>query len=285
MNTTRTSPLSGKVAVITGGGGILCGAMARALGADGVKVAILNRTAAKGEAVAQAIRDAGGDALSLAANVLDRASLEAARAEIQQRWGGVDILLNGAGGNHPRGTTATETWQGASPTAVTTGPGSFLDLDEAGFRAVFDLNFMGTLLPTQVFLPLLLGRPGSTVINVSSMGAYRPMTKVPAYCAAKAALNNLTNWMAVHFAEAGLRVNAIAPGFFSTEQNKALLWNADGSPTPRAKKIVDHTPMRRFGKPEELVGALRWLCDDKASGFVTGAVIPVDGGFSAYAGV
>lgn len=284
MNTIHSS-LSGKVAVITGGGGILCSAMARGLAADGVKIVILNRTAAKGEAVAQQIRDAGGEALSLAANVLDRASLEAARDEVKQRWGGCDILVNGAGGNHPRGTTATETWQGASTTAVTTGPGSFLDLDEAGFRAVFDLNFMGTLLPTQVFLPLLLGRPGSTVINVSSMGAYRPMTKVPAYCAAKAALNNLTNWMAVHFAEAGLRVNAIAPGFFSTEQNKALLWNADGTPTPRAKKIVDHTPMRRFGKAEELVGALRWLCDDTASGFVTGAVIPVDGGFSAYAGV
>lgn len=277
--------LSGKVAVITGGGGILCSAMARGLAADGVKIAILNRTAAKGEAVAQQIRDAGGEALSLAANVLDRASLEAAREEVKKRWGGCDILVNGAGGNHPRGTTATETWQGASSSAATTGPGSFLDLDEAGFRAVFDLNFMGTLLPTQVFLPLLLGRPGSTVINVSSMGAYRPMTKVPAYCAAKAALNNLTNWMAVHFAEAGLRVNGIAPGFFSTEQNKALLWNADGTPTPRAKKIVEHTPMRRFGNPEELVGALRWLCDDTASGFVTGAVIPVDGGFSAYAGV
>ena len=284
MNTTHSS-LSGKVAVITGGGGVLCSAMARGLATDGVKIAILNRTAAKGEAVAQQIRDAGGEAISLAANVLDRASLEAARDEVKQRWGGCDILVNGAGGNHPRGTTATETWLGASTTAVTTGPGSFLDLDEAGFRAVFDLNFMCTLLPTQVFLPLLLGRPGSTVINVSSMGAYRPMTKVPAYCAAKAALNNLTNWMAVHFAEAGLRVNAIAPGFFSTEQNKALLWNADGTPTPRAKKIVDHTPMRRFGKAEELVGALRWLCDDTASGFVTGAVIPVDGGFSAFSGV
>lgn len=284
MNSTHSS-LSGKVAVITGGGGILCSAMARGLAADGVKIAILNRTAAKGEAVAQQIRDAGGEALALAANVLDRASLEAAREQVRATWGGCDILVNGAGGNHPRGTTATETWQGASTSAVTTGPGSFLDLDEAGFRAVFDLNFMGTLLPTQVFLPLLLGRPGATVINVSSMGAYRPMTKVPAYCAAKAALNNLTNWMAVHFAEAGLRVNAIAPGFFSTEQNKALLWNGDGSPTPRAKKIVEHTPMRRFGKPEELVGALRWLCDDTASGFVTGAVIPVDGGFSAYSGV
>jgi NAD(P)-dependent dehydrogenase (short-subunit alcohol dehydrogenase family) len=282
---TSSSPLSSKVAVITGGGGILCGAMARALGADGVKVAILNRTAAKGETVARQIRDAGGEAVSLSANVLDRTSLEAAREEVKKRWGGCDILLNGAGGNHPRGTTATETWEGTSSTVVTTGPGSFLDLDESGFRAVFDLNFMGTLLPTQVFLPLLLGRPGATIINVSSMGAYRPMTKVPAYCAAKAALNSLTNWMAVHFAEAGLRVNAIAPGFFSTEQNKALLWNADGSPTARAKKIVDHTPMRRFGRPEELVGALRWLCDDKASGFVTGAIIPVDGGFSAYAGV
>ncbi|HLP09837.1 MAG TPA: SDR family oxidoreductase [Opitutaceae bacterium] len=282
---TNTTALSNKVAVITGGGGILCGAMARALGGDGVKVAILNRTASKGETVAQEIREAGGEAIALAANVLDRASLEAARDEVKRRWGGCDILLNGAGGNHPRGTTATETWEGAAKSAVTTGPGSFLDLDEAGFRAVFDLNFMGTLLPTQVFLPLLLGRPGATVINVSSMGAYRPMTKVPAYCAAKAALNNLTNWMAVHFAEAGLRVNAIAPGFFSTEQNKALLWNADGTPTARAKKIVDHTPMRRFGRPEELLGALRWLCDDKASGFVTGAVIPVDGGFSAYSGV
>ena len=280
-----TTPLSNKVAVITGGGGVLCGAMARALGADGVKVAILNRTAAKGEAVAKQIRDAGGEALSLAANVLDRASLEAARDEVKKRWGGCDILLNGAGGNHPRGTTATETWEGAAKTAVTTGPGSFLDLDEAGIRSVFDLNFMGALLPSQVFLPLLLGRTGATVINISSMGSYYPMTKVPAYCAAKAALNNFTYWMAVHFAEAGLRVNAIAPGFFSTEQNKALLWNADGTPTPRTKKIVDHTPMRRLGKPEELVGALRWLCDDKASGFVTGTVIPVDGGFSAYSGV
>ena len=278
----KISNLAGKIAVVTGGGGVLCGEMARELGNYGVKVAVLNRGVDKGEKVAEAIRAAGGEAFAKACNVLVEKDLQAAATEIKKRWGGIDILVNGAGGNDPRASTSEEIFDRAATSPVKS---AFFDLDPQGFREVFDLNFMGSFLPSQVFVPLMLGRPGATIVNVSSMSAYAPMTKVPAYSAAKAAINNFTQWMAVHFAEAGLRVNAIAPGFFSTDQNKKLLWNPDGSPSARTQKIIQHTPMRRLGEAKDLVGTLIWLCDNEASGFVTGAVIPVDGGFMAYSGV
>lgn len=272
----------GRVAAVTGAGGVLCSAMAKALGAAGWAVAVLNRTPEKGEAVAQVIRDAGGEARAWSCDVLDRASLEAARNGILEWKGGLDLLVNGAGGNDPGGTTGVETHE-----ALATNPGlkGFFDLDPAAVGRVFDLNFLGTFLPCQVFGPALLGRPGASILNISSMGSFQPMTKVPAYCAAKAAVNNLTNWLAVHFAPSGIRVNAIAPGFFSTEQNRTLLWNPDGTPTARTQKILTHTPLGRLGSPEDLVGTLLWLADPGASAFVTGVVVPVDGGFLAYSGV
>jgi NAD(P)-dependent dehydrogenase (short-subunit alcohol dehydrogenase family) len=259
--------------------------MALGLAECGATLIVLNRTAGKGEKVAQEIRERGGKAFAVSADVTSKASLEAAREKINAQVGGIDILVNGAGGNSPGGSTTRET-SGANPEAPEfTAAGSFFGLDEAAVRSVFDLNFLGSLLPCQVFGPDLAKRKGSSIVFVSSMGSYSPMTKGPVYCAAKAAINNFTQWMAVHFAEAGIRVNAIAPGFFSTEQNKHLLFNPDGSPSPRTEKIIAHTPMRRLGVPEDLVGPLAWLCDDAVSGFVTGSVIPIDGGFMAYSGV
>ncbi len=271
------SALQDKVVVITGGAGVLCRAMAVGLGRAGARVVIVNRTAENGEAAAQEVRAAGGEALAVSCDVLSVEQLTAAKARVDQ-FGGCDILINGAGGNHPAATTAGEVYQPGQP-------GGFFDLTEAGFRAAFDLNFIGTLLPIQVFAHDMIGRAGASIVNVSSMASFSPMTKVPAYAAAKAAVNNFTSWLAVHFAESGLRVNAIAPGFFSTEQNKHLLWNADGTPSPRTQKILAHTPMRRLGVPEDLVGPMLWLCDPEASAFVTGVVLPVDGGFLAYSGV
>jgi len=256
--------------------------MARALGRTGWAVAVLNRTPEKGEAVAQTIRDEGGEARAWSCDVLDAASLVRVREDLLAWQGGLDLLVNGAGGNDPAGTTGVETHR-----ALAGSPGlrGFFDLDPAAVGRVMDLNFLGTVLPCQVFGPLLLGRPGASIINLSSMGSFQPMTKVPAYCAAKAAVNNLTNWLAVHFASSGVRVNAIAPGFFSTEQNRSLLWNPDGSPTARTRRILEHTPLGRLGEAPDLTGTLLWLADSGASGFVTGAVIPVDGGFLAYSGV
>ncbi|MBT2678783.1 SDR family oxidoreductase [Bacillus sp. ISL-35] len=271
--------LKGKTAVITGGSGVLCSEMARELSRHGVNVAILNRTAEKGEAIAGEINSSGGSAIAVAADVLDQNSLETAKATVVEAYGRVDILINGAGGNHPDAITAVETYEEDSTEK------SFFDMDASGFSKVFDTNFIGTFLTCQVFGKELLKQDAPVIINVSSMSAYSPMTKVPAYSAAKSAINNFTMWMAVHFAETGLRVNAIAPGFFLTSQNRNLLLKEDGTHTDRSKKIIAHTPMKRFGQPKDLLGALLWLTDEEYSGFVTGVTVPVDGGFMAYSGV
>lgn len=271
--------LSGRVAVVTGGSGVLCSEMCRELAKHGVKIAILNRNINKGEEVAEDIRKSGGIASSFAADVLHRTSLEKAREEIIQLYGKVNILINGAGGNHPDAITAPEKY-GEDITGKT-----FFDLEEDGFSKVFATNFTGAFLTSQVFGKELLKQESPVIINISSMSAYAPMTKVPAYSAAKAAINNFTMWMATHFANTGLRVNAIAPGFFLTNQNKDLLLNEDGSLTERSRKILANTPMNRFGEPKELLGTLLWLVDETYSGFVTGVTVPVDGGFMAYSGV
>ncbi|MCD7035126.1 SDR family oxidoreductase [Metabacillus sp. GX 13764] len=271
--------LKGKTAVITGGSGVLCSEMARELARHGMKIAIMNRTAEKGKQVADEIRHAGGEATAYAANVLDRESLTKAKEEIIETFGSVDLLINGAGGNHPDAVTDHEVFESVP------GGKSFFDLDEHGFTTVFATNFTGSFLASQVFGKALLDAESPSIINLSSMSAYSPMTKVPAYSAAKASINNFTMWMAVHFAETGLRVNAIAPGFFLTDQNRSLLTNEDGSYTARSEKILAGTPMKRFGKPEDLLGTLLWLADPAYSGFVTGITVPVDGGFMAYSGV
>ena len=282
MNLTLKPDLRGKVAVVTGGAGVLCSEFVRALAQCGAKVAILNRTLSKGEALAEEVRAAGGEAMAVSCNVTDTESVKAAHEAVLAAFGKCDILVNGAGGNNPRANTDKEYFELGDIEAATK---SFFDIDEEGFRFVMDLNFVGTLLPTQVFARDMIGREGCTIINISSMNAYTPLTKIPAYSGAKAAISNFTQWLAVHFSRVGIRVNAIAPGFFLTDQNYSLMYREDGTPTERSGKIVAGTPMGRFGKPEELLGALMFLVDEHAASFVTGVCIPVDGGFSAYSGV
>jgi NAD(P)-dependent dehydrogenase (short-subunit alcohol dehydrogenase family) len=276
--------LKGRVAVVTGGGGVLCGGFAKDLARQGVKVAVLDLRLDAAEKIAEEIRAEGFEAIGVACNVLEKESLENARNEINEKIGTCDILINGAGGNHPSGNTTKEKFE-LSDLNATEDIKTFFDLDPKGIEFVFNLNFLGTLLTTQVFAKDMVGKENATIINISSMNSYKPLTKIPAYSAAKAAISNFTQFMAVHFSEVGLRVNAIAPGFFSTNQNKALLFNEDGSYTPRSEKIIGHTPLGRFGVPEDLTGTLLFLSDETYSKFVTGVIIPVDGGFSAYSGV
>ena len=280
---TVNKRFDGKTAVVTGGGGVLCSVFCRVLAENGCAVAVLDLKEESAKRVADGINAQGGRAMGVPANVLDKDSLKNAYERVIAEFGGVDILVNGAGGNNPRATTDKEFLEPADLE-----PGhdarTFLDLSKEDIGFVFDLNCLGTLLPTQTFVPAMKGREG-VIINITSMNAFRPLTKIPAYSAAKSAVSNLTMWLAVHLSELGIRVNAIAPGFFATAQNKQLLFNADGSPTERTEKILRGTPMRRLGEPEELAGTLLYLCDGRASGFVNGAIIPVDGGFSAYSGV
>lgn len=277
--------LSGKVAVVTGGSGVLCSMMAKALAQCGAAVAVASRKTKSAQKVVDAILADGGRAIAITCDVLDKASLDAANAEVEEKLGPVSILINGAGGNHPDGTTSMEYLNPEDLLKADRDIVTFYDLDEKGIEFVFNLNFLGTLLPTQAFTrKMALSRSG-VIINISSMNAFRPLTKIPAYSGAKAAVSNFTQWMAVHMAKAGIRVNALAPGFFVTDQNRALLQNPDGTPTPRSAKILGQTPMGRYGDPEDLLGALLWLISDRAAGFVTGVVVPIDGGFSAYSGV
>ena len=277
--------LKGRVAVVTGGGGVLCGDFAKALARQGVKVAVLDLNEAAAQKVADEITAEGGTAIAVGCNVLEPESMENARAVINEKLGTCDILLNGAGGNNPKGTTTKETLEAVDLVEKDENIKTFFDLDPQGISFVFNLNFLGTLIPTQIFARDMAQKENTCIVMVTTMNAYRPLTKIPAYSAAKAAVKNFTEFMAVHFAEVGIRVNAIAPGFFSTNQNKTLLWNEDGTPTARTGKILAATPMKRFGEARELEGSLLFLCDEDYSSFITGTTIIVDGGFNAYSGV
>ena len=276
MNVPFKVDLSNKVIAITGAGGVICSEFARALAACGAKVALLDINFDAAKKVADEI---GDRAIAVKCNCLQKESIIAAKAEIVSKFGNVNFLINGAGGNNPRASTDNETM-----TPDLTGVKDFFALEEGGLRFVFDLNITSAFLVTQVFAEDMV-KTGGNIINISSMNAYRPLTKIPAYSAAKAGISNFTQWLAVHFAPCGIRVNAIAPGFFVTNQNRALLFNEDGTPTARTGKILAATPMKKFGEISDLIGCLLWLSDDGASGFVTGTVVPVDGGFSAYSGV
>lgn len=273
-----------KTIVLTGAGGVLCSTMAKALAKKGNKIAVLDLRKEAADKVAQEIYSAGGVAIGVAANVLEKDSLEKAKQVINDAFGKVDILVNGAGGNHPLGTTSNPFFAMEDLQNAAEGFKTFFDLDPKGIEFTFNLNFLGTLIPTQVFATDMVGREGCSVLNISSMNAYTPLTKIPAYSGAKAAISNFTQWLAVHFSKVGIRVNALAPGFFLTDQNRALLTNEDGSLTQRGQQIIDQTPMGRYGNADDLVSSTLFLCDD-ASAFVTGIVIPIDGGFSAYSGV
>ncbi|MBQ2710776.1 MAG: SDR family oxidoreductase [Clostridia bacterium] len=271
--------LKDKVVVITGAGGVLCGGLAEPIAKCGAKVALLDLNLAAAQKVADGLTAQGLVAKAFECNVLDKQSITNARNAVTEAFGTVDVLINGAGGNNPRATTSNEyaTLEGNE--------GDFFSLDQKGVEFVFGLNFTGTFLPTQVFAKDMIGKKDCCILNISSMNAYTPLTKIPAYSGAKAAISNFTQWLAVHFANVGIRVNAIAPGFFVSAQNQALLFNPDGSPTARTEKILKATPMGRFGNFDELTGATLMLISSKAAGFITGVVLPIDGGFSSYSGV
>ena len=282
MNNPIHTDLTGKVAVVTGAGGVLCSDFAKVLARAGAKVALLDINLESASKFASEIAQEGGTARAYACNVLEKEACAAVAEQVQSELGPCDILINGAGGNSPRATTDDEFFEAGD---LDEGVKSFFDLDKSGVEFVFNLNFLGTLLPTQAFARQMIGREGCNILNISSMNAFRPLTKIPAYSGAKAAISNFTQWLAVHFSHAGIRVNAIAPGFFVTAQNQKLLFKDDGTPTPRTGKILAATPMGRFGKAEELNGALLFLLNNEAASFITGVVLPIDGGFSAYSGV
>ena len=274
--------LKDKVVVITGAAGVICSHLAKAIAQCGAKVAILDRDIEKAQEFAEQLVEDGYVAKGFEANVLIKDSLEKCHEEVLKEFGKCDILINGAGGNNPRATTDNEY---AELDDEVKGIKTFFDLEQSGVEFVFNLNFIGTLLPTQEFARDMVDRKECNIINISSMNAYTPLTKIPAYSGAKSAVSNFTQWLAVHFCKTGIRVNAIAPGFFSTKQNAKLLWNDDGTPTARTGKILAATPMGRFGEMEELAGAVLFLLNEQAASFITGVVIPIDGGFSAYSGV
>ncbi|MBQ3418684.1 MAG: SDR family oxidoreductase [Erysipelotrichaceae bacterium] len=274
--------LTGKVAVVTGAGGVLCSEFAKVLANAGAKVALLDLNFDAANEFAKEIVNEGGCAKAYACNVLDKEACEKVANEVLKDLGSCDILINGAGGNNPRATTDKEYFELGD---IEDDTKSFFDLDKSGVEFVFNLNFIGTLLPTQAFVKQMIGKKGCNILNISSMNAFTPLTKIPAYSGAKAAISNFTQWLAVHFSKVGIRVNAIAPGFFSTKQNAALLFNEDGTPTKRTEKIINATPMNRFGKTEELSGAVLFLLNNEAASFITGVTLPIDGGFSAYSGV
>ena len=276
MNVPFNVNLENKVVVITGAGGIICSEFAKALAECGAKVALLDINY---EAAAKYAEEIGENAIAIRCNCLDKESIIEAKKTVNESFGEVNFLINGAGGNNPRASTDNETM-----TPDLEGVKDFFALEESGLKFVFDLNITSAFLVTQVFATDMI-KTGGNIINISSLNAYRPLTKIPAYSAAKAGISNFTQWLAVHFAPCNIRCNAIAPGFFVTNQNRSLLFNEDGTPTARTGKILAATPMKKFGEISDLIGTLLWLADDSASGFVTGTIIPVDGGFSAYSGV
>ena len=274
--------LTGKVAVVTGAGGVLCSAFSKTLARAGARVALLDLNYDSAKQFADEIIAEGGVAKAYKCNVLEKENCFAVADEVEKDFGPCDILVNGAGGNNPKATTDKEYFELGDIDADTK---SFFDLESDGVGFVFNLNFLGTLIPTQAFARQMVGREGCNILNISSMNAYTPLTKIPAYSGAKAAISNFTQWLAVHFSKVGIRVNAIAPGFFSTKQNARLLFNEDGTPTARTGKILAATPMGRFGEANELEGGLLFLLNNEVAGFITGVVLPIDGGFSAYSGV
>lgn len=278
---TDNANLKDKVIVITGGAGVICSAIAEGFCQCESKVALINLHLDKAEAKAKELQDKGYIVKAYQCNVLKKDELEKVHEQIKNDLGLCDVLINGAGGNNPRANTDVEYFEEKELDNVK----SFFDLDEEGIEFVFNLNYMGTLLPSQVFAKDMIGRKGCSIINISSMSAFSPLTKVPAYSGAKAAISNFTQWLAVHFSRVGIRCNAIAPGFLVTTQNKDLLFDKDGNPTSRANKILRKTPMSRFGAPEEMVAPTLFLANEEASSFVNGVVLPIDGGFNAYSGV
>ncbi|SJZ86186.1 SDR family oxidoreductase [Garciella nitratireducens] len=281
MKSPITHDFTDKVVVITGAAGVLCSYFSKEFAKAGAKVALLDLNQDKAQEYSDEIVKEGGNAKAYKCNVLELESIKTARDAIEKDFGSCDILINGAGGNNPRATTDNEYHEKNGLEEAKT----FFDLDQSGIEFVFNLNFLGTLLPTQIFAKDMIDKEGANIINISSMNAFTPLTKIPAYSAAKAAISNFTQWLAVHFSHVGIRVNAIAPGFLVSKQNRTLLFNKDGSPTERTKKILNSTPMARFGEPEELIGALMFLADENAASFVNGVVLAIDGGFNAYSGV
>ncbi|MFZ4453971.1 SDR family oxidoreductase [Salibacterium aidingense] len=275
--------LKNKTAVVTGGSGVLGSVFSEALAAAGARVVVLARNKEKVDSVTSRITQQGGECLGYSVDVLDKKALEEVHQEVKERFGPCQILINGAGGNHPKATTTSERF--SLEDLQDEHNQTFFDLEPEAVEELFQLNYLGTLIPTQVFSQEMVKEVDASIINISSMNAVRPLTKIPAYSGAKSAISNFTQWLAVHFSKTGVRVNAMAPGFFQTEQNRDLLFDENGEFSARANKILSQTPMERFGKPEELIGTLLWLVDQQSSGFVNGIVVPIDGGFSAYSGV